>query len=194
MPAIAGVLAVLAAGVAGFLVAAPPGGGEDLATVSDDAGVEVSLPNGWSGSGTAPRLPGLELDGGIAAAPPNGRVALLAGRLRGLAGSVYPAGVAEAVDPKPGAPQPVQLARYEALRFEGLDARGGPLTLFVAPTSEGTLVAACLAGAPVRACESAAASLELAGGIGARAWPRGGASRPASRSRCASSTVADPSL
>ena len=61
----------------------------------------------------------------------------------------------------PRQPGPVSLSRYQALRFAGIEARGtGRLTLFVVPTSSGTLAAACLRGAPP-SCERSAASLEL---------------------------------
>jgi tRNA A-37 threonylcarbamoyl transferase component Bud32 len=164
IPALGGVLAVLVAAAAGFLIGAPPAGEDSPGTASSVEGVRISLPPGWQSASAIPPFRGLELEGGVAASAPGGRTALVAGRLRGLEGSVYPGAVAESIDPKAGTPRAVRLDRYEALRVEGVHARGGgELSLFVAPTSDGTLVAACLAGAPAADCEGAVASLELSG-------------------------------
>jgi len=161
LPGLAALAIVLAAGAAGFFLGRPEATGSDSRAAASTAGVSVVLPADWKNASAVPRVRGLDLAGAVAAAPPGGRPALVAGFLRGLRGSVYPAAVAVRVDPSPPRPRPVSLSRYEALRFAGLEARGsGRLTLFVVPTSRGTLAAACLPGAPP-ACERSAASLEL---------------------------------
>ena len=162
VPALAAAAMVLAAGAAGFVAGRPADEGEEVSSLSA-GGVEVAVPEGWRRAADAPALEGLDLERPVALEAPDGRTALVAGRLRGLEGSVHPAEVARRVDARPPRPRAVALDRYQALRFSGLDARGsGRITLFVAPTGGGTLAAACLPGAP-RACPAVAASLELAG-------------------------------
>jgi hypothetical protein len=155
---------VLAAAAGGYF-ASRPSDEPDSNTASAGA-VQVELPAGWSPGAEGPRVRGLEFLR-PAAAPAAGRGGeLLVGRLPGLRGSVYPADVARQVAPRPPQPQPVRLAAYEALRFEGLrPRRGQSLTLFVVPTDTGTLAAACLAGPAQRECERAVGSLRLEGAL-----------------------------
>jgi hypothetical protein len=143
VPGIVTLLLVLAAAAAGFLIGRPASDDAEVTSISSDSGVSVSLPPGWAEAATPARVPGLDLQDGVSAVGPDGRSALVAGRLPGLRGTVYTTAVATRVDPRPPRPRAVALSSYEALRYPGLEPRGGrQLTLFVAPTGGGTLAAA----------------------------------------------------
>jgi hypothetical protein len=123
----------------------------------------MTLPAGWAQAGDVPRVPGLELDPAVAAGPRGAAPGIVAGRLTGLQGSIHPAAVAERIDARPPQPGRVALGEFEGLRWTGLEGRdGGRLTLFVVPTSAGTLAAACPEPAAPQ-CGPAAASLTLEG-------------------------------
>ena len=163
VPVWVALVVVLAAAAAGFVLGRPgePEDPPENAIAGDD--VRVTLPEGW-GEDSEPRaIPELVLRDSVGAEGPDAGMALVAGRLPGRLGSVYPSAVAERLDADPPLPRVVRLERYEALRYDGLESQAGRITLFVAPTSAGTLVAVCLPGAPRPGCPAAAASLELSG-------------------------------
>jgi hypothetical protein len=160
IPAAAAILAVAAAALIGLLVGRLSEDEGGVSALTSEGGFSVGLPDGWEEAPGGPGIPGLDLAGPLSAGP-EGRPALVAGRLRGVEGSVYPEAVARRVDPDPPPPTPVALTRHEALRVRGVDAGpAGRITLFVVPTALGTLAAACLRSAPPE-CEQVAASMEL---------------------------------
>jgi serine/threonine protein kinase len=168
--------AVLAA-VLGFVIGGSGGGdggetGGGAPTVeSTSASMKLKVPEGWTRLATAPAIPGLELEDPIAMAPSAsgetvvfGNVpkaannsTLLPTELITAAGEV-PTG-REAVSIGPG---DLQAYRYENVELEGFDT---PVTLFVAPTSEGVATLACVAGAEgVPNCNAIADTVELTSG------------------------------
>lgn len=165
VPPIAAVAVVAVAAVAGFLVGRPGGDEPGAPSEFSSGALSISLPDGWSGAEIGPRIRGLDFAESVSASGPGGLPALVAGRLAELRGSVYTAAVAERVDPTPPQPAAVSFGDYEAFSFRRVDGGGaGRVQLYVAPTGGGTLVAACLAGAP-RECASVAGSLRLAGAM-----------------------------
>jgi tRNA A-37 threonylcarbamoyl transferase component Bud32 len=161
MPALVAGLVVLAAAAGGYLLSQQSGDEDSGASAGSASGIELTLPDGWATTAGAGRIPGVPLDEPVVAGPGGDAAALVAGRVRGLLGSVYPADLVRRVDRTPPEPRAVRLANAEGLRFAGLAARGGRITLFVVPTSAGTVAAACAEGSASAACERAVASLDL---------------------------------
>jgi hypothetical protein len=78
---------------------------------------------------------------------------------------LFPADTAKAVIADPGDPVAVRAGPLEGLRYRGERRSGsGKATLFVYPTSDGSLVVSCAGPAPgaLAACERAAGSARLA--------------------------------
>lgn len=145
--------AAVAALVVALVVGMSSGGGAAPASASGD-GFVLSAPAGCK-QADAGLVPGLG-DGAVALAPPG----VAAGE--GVAAGILPRAEAAALTRRSGDPSRVKLGAGEAVTFA--DAGSGA-TLYVLPTSAGTLVVSCTSAAVVRdACPAVAGSLKLTRG------------------------------
>ena len=163
---VAGVAALVGVmAVAGFVLARS-GSGEPAAgggkRVSNDK-LEVTLPRG-SGGRAAP-IPGLRLDHEIAAGLGSG-ASVRAGLTDGAGPTLLPASFRRRLGSQPAQDERVSLGaltgyRYSDLRVEGVDK---PVTLYVAPATDGVATIACVQGfVGADKCGEVAASLKVAG-------------------------------
>ena len=151
----AGPIAVCAVvvAIAAFVVGMSSAGGSSPASAKGDNFV-LKAPAGWKPANAAP-VPALG-DGAVALAPASAEAG------EGVAAGIVPSAQAAALTRRAGDPERVKLDAGEAARVT--DAASGA-TLYVLPTSAGTLVVSCSSSAAVRdACPSVAGSLELTRG------------------------------
>jgi Protein kinase domain len=179
-----GLLVALA--VVGFLIGrggSSEGDGESSQPVAAGA-LTIDSPSGWQPAGAAFEVPGLRLGDGVTLAPDGeaGDGVLAAGTTDARNAALLPASFLERLGKAPPRDDPVELGELEAYRYADLEARGlrRPLTVYVAPTSEGVATVACAGssggreGGSLSECEGAAATLSLTSGT---AFPLGGGER-----------------
>jgi predicted Ser/Thr protein kinase len=146
VPAIVGGAVVVA--IVAFVIGISGGSSATVASASGD-GFVLKAPTGWTTTG-APAVPALGA-GAVALAPPapGGGEAIAAARLQPAAAAALTRGA--------GPLQRVKLSAGDAVRYGA--------GLYMLPTSDGTVVVSCTAGAEVRAaCPAVAASLDLGRG------------------------------
>ena len=175
---IAAVVAALGGGALGALVAAgdDPRGGVGAALASG-AGA-IALPAGWVPRSALPPT-GLRLEDGVAGEPATGLsgVSLVMGIIDPPAPRLFPREFGDRLwrpQVRPSTRDRVVLGESPALRFRDLkldDQGTGRATLFMVPTSVGTLAIGCLSPASEAAaeahlaCEGAAGTLRLGDGV-----------------------------
>jgi hypothetical protein len=173
----------VAAAAGGYAIGSGGGDSEEPSepfTSSASAGtLGLSFPASWKRVDGAPGIPGMRFEDPIVLEPQGQRrTRLVAGQVAASGPSLLPA---QFLGRLPGgAPdgEPVRLSRLEALRYQGLAARGadGRLQLYTVPTDRGVATVACSAPAGAagddfrRDCEGVATTLELAG---ASSYPLG---------------------
>jgi hypothetical protein len=175
------VVLALVAVAAGFLVGHSGGGSSSPAFPSSASvgHVQLRYPSAWQLGGASAAVPGLTFTDQLtlASAPP-GTGTVLAGVIDGAGGpTLLPASLKSRLLSTLPTGEPVLLGKIEAYRYKGLRVKGldGDLTVFVVPTSGGTVGIACAAGtrpaSPVAAdCGAVAATLRL---VGVTAYPLG---------------------
>ena len=164
--AAAAVVALMA--IVGFLLsrggeeqAAPPAG-ERVSS----AALELVVPRG-SRTDNRASVPGLELDEQISRTVGSGAAAtsVLAGVTDGKKPTLLPAPFRARLGSEPARDDTVRLGRLSAYRYADLRVEGlaRPVSLYVAPTTDGVATVACVHGSPAaashRTCGEAAASL-----------------------------------
>jgi serine/threonine-protein kinase len=166
---------LLALLVAGFLIGRSGSGGEESTESRPVAAgpLSVSPPSNWAAVGTAFQIPGLSLDEDISLAPRGDAAdgALTLGMTDANGPTLLPQAFRKRLGEDPTRNDAVRLGELEAYRYRGLKPRGfdRPLTLYVAPTTEGAATVACAGSrtgsrAFLADCESAATSLQLESG------------------------------
>jgi Protein kinase domain len=176
-PILLGVALLVAAILGGFL--AGKGGGESDESVAaaenvNTAGaLELSYPDGWQRTDSPPEIPGLRLRSPIALSKGGGGSgdALQAGTTGATGPSLLPSAFLGRLGEEPPRDDAVRLGELDAYRYSGLRPEGfdGPLTLYVAPTTEGVATVACSATAAssetfLPDCENVAGGLKLVQG------------------------------
>jgi len=127
----------------------------------------VNLPAGWRQQRDAATLPDLRLSDRVALADPATGVRLVAGFATGESETLLPKRFIEAVGrPLPRAQPVVMESGLEGVHYFGLSPESGGLLLdvYVAPTSEGILTAACIArrvGSLLDSCFKGVAGITL---------------------------------
>jgi hypothetical protein len=146
----------------GFAVGRSSGGGDEAAPdrVARAGALALPFPDTWRRAADPLEVPGLRLRTPIALAESDGR--LSAGTTGATGRTLLPAGLLDRLRAPPKQDDPVRLGALDAYRYAGLRPRGfeGPLTLFVAPTTEGVATVACTSPG----CERVAAGLRLVRG------------------------------
>ena len=146
-------LAAAAVAIVALFVGISSGGGSSPVSASGQ-GFVLKAPADWKAA-NADLVPALG-DGAVAFAPPG----VAAGE--GVAAGIVPSAQAATLTRRAGDPERVKLSAGEAARFA--DAGSGA-TLYVLPTSAGTLVVSCSSADVVRdACADVAGSVELTRG------------------------------
>jgi hypothetical protein len=159
----AGLLLVVAAG---FVVGSSSGGGDSDApeNVARAGALALRFPDTWRRAADPLDVPGLKLADPIGLAerarPRDGL--LSAGTTDATGRALLPPELLDRLEDPPKQDDPVTLGALGAYRYEGLRPRGfkGPLTLFVAPTTEGVATVACTSPG----CERVAGGLRLVRG------------------------------
>ena len=170
----AGVLVAALAAGAGYLLGR---GGDDPAPASAGGAqpvsadeIRIEVPAGWRSAMGVAAIPGLGISGETAFSPPGGTDAggIVVGRSRGTGPTLLPGTLVERLTGPAPDGSIVRLGRAEALRYEGLRARGmpGTLVLHLVPTADGVATLACRIPEPdpegvSAACLRAAASFGL---------------------------------
>ena len=171
VPIAAGVGAVLAA-VIGFVIAGSGGGEETPPQRSAPvaaSGVQVVAPGGWARDTAPPEIPGLEIEGAAAASNEGKTETVVVGMVPELADNfalLPPAFLQSLGTPAGEAPEreAVRLGDVQAFRYQRVEPEGfgKPVTVYVAPTSEGVATLACVS--PTADCETIATSLKISSG------------------------------
>jgi hypothetical protein len=175
-------LAIIGA-IAGFAIGGSGGSeGEsaDLGSSASAGTLALSFPDGWKRVAQEPRIPGLEFSQPIVLAPPTPPGARVeAGGTGGTGPTLLPKPFLATLKTPPERGDAVQLGSLQAFRYANLMPAGaaGPVTVYVAPTTEGVATVACAgpAGAQdafFRECERVAGTLELTSGKPLALGPR----------------------
>jgi hypothetical protein len=165
---LAAAIVVGGAGTAGYAVSRESNADEPAAKRTATAGaVSVAVPQGWELSRTRGDRgrPSLARSVALLSSDPPARIS--AGVAADRAAVLDPGLLAEEVTREPPRPRQVRLGDLQALRFEGLGARG-PSFLYVAPTTAGAAAVSCY-GSPdsvAGACAEAARGLAVRGARG----------------------------
>jgi len=183
-------LAALAA-AAGFLIGGSgSGSGPEAGRFANSASagsLALSFPDGWRRVADKPNVPGMSFSQPIVLSFAGSSGARLsAGTVGGAGPTLLPQSFLARLSRAPSRDDRVRLGRLEAYRYAGLEPRGaeGPVTVYVAPTTEGVATVACVA--PPRAgtefgaeCERVASTLALSGGDPLPLGPSDGYARAA---------------
>jgi hypothetical protein len=148
----------------GFVVGRSSGGGAENTPdqVARAGALALPFPDTWRRAADGLEVPGLRLRAPIALAEREGDGLLSAGTTAATGRALLPPGLLDRLEEPPKQDDPVRLGALDAYRYSGLRPRGfkGPLTLFVAPTTEGVATVACTSPG----CERVATGLRLARG------------------------------
>jgi hypothetical protein len=171
-----GVALIAVAAVAGLLIGKGSGGSDGSTPTADNVNtagaLELSYPDGWQRTDSAPQIPGLRLQSPIALAQDGGSGdALQAGTTRATGPSLLPGTFLKTLGEEPPRDDAVRSGELEAYRYRNLRPEGfeGALTLYVAPTTAGVATVACSATAAsaetfLPDCEEVATGLKLVQG------------------------------
>jgi hypothetical protein len=158
---VAAIVGVAAASLTGGRASQPRAGGSLVA-----GNAVLQYFSGWRPV-TAPRLPGLDLNGAAALAPESGdgKAGLLVGELRAPGASALPPGMLARLR-GPARVSIVTFGSFDAYRYDGLriDGFDRPVTLYTVPGRRHPTAAACYAadgaGTDLRTCERMVATLD----------------------------------
>jgi hypothetical protein len=169
-----GLAALVLIGVAALLIGGAEKGSSSPGLTTSVSGSTVAFraPAVWEPSiGNATAVPGMTLEGAIAAAPPSASASgATAGTTDATGEQLLPAAFVSQLESPLPEPDAVDLGQLEALRYRDLDLRGaeGEVTVYASPTTSGvaTLVCASAAGEPVddETCDAIATTLSLTRG------------------------------
>jgi hypothetical protein len=168
------VAALVLIGVVALVVGRASGGSSTpgLTTVVAGSTVAFHAPRDWEASiGDPDAVPGMSLEGAVAATPANASGAGVSAGMTDATGELLlPASFVSQVEGGLPEPDPVDLGQLEALRYQGLELRGSgdEMTVYAGPTTAGVATLVCTStGAepvPTGTCDSIAKTLILTTG------------------------------
>jgi serine/threonine protein kinase len=174
LPLVLGLAALVLVAVAALLIGGAETGSSSPGLTTSVSGSTVAFraPAAWEPAiGNATAVPGMNLEGPIAASPPSASGSgATAGTTDATGEQLLPAAFVSHLESPLPEPDAVDLGQLEALRYRDLDLRGssGQVTVYASPTTSGvaTLVCASVEGEPVddETCDAIATTLSLTRG------------------------------